>query len=171
MAAFEKKTGKVLWEVEDKWGASYASPVVATIQGKVCALVIAAGESRPTHGGLLTIDVESGEVYDRFSWRAKVYESVLASSPLVVDDQLVFISDCYEKGGVLLEFDEDLSSQPLWMQREFGMHFMMPMVKGRASVWIRRAQSAGYGIQVCEFEKWRIDLDEGLSVEERGRAD
>ena len=129
VAAFEKKTGKVLWEVEDKWGASYASPVVATIQGKVCALVIAAGESRPTHGGLLTIDVESGEVYDRFSWRAKVYESVLASSPLVVDDQLVFISDCYEKGGVLLEFDEDLSSQPLWMQREFGMHFMMPMVK------------------------------------------
>jgi outer membrane protein assembly factor BamB len=77
----------------------------------------------------LTIDVESGEVYDRFPWRAKVYESVLASSPLVVDEKRVFISDCYERGGVLLEFDEDRSSRPLWMQREFGMHFMMPMVK------------------------------------------
>lgn len=129
VAAFDKKTGKVLWEVEDKWGASYASPVVAKIQGKDVALVLAAGESKPAHGGLLTIDVKSGEVYDRFSWRARKYESVLASSPLAVDDKRVFISDCYEKGGVLLEFDEDLMSRPVWMQREFGMHFMMPIVK------------------------------------------
>lgn len=129
VAAFDKQTGKVLWEVEDTWGASYASPVVATIRGKACALVLAAGESKPAHGGLLTIDVETGEVYDRFPWRAKKYESVLASSPLVIDDTRVFISECYELGGVLLEFDESWKSKPLWKQREFGMHFMMPIVK------------------------------------------
>lgn len=129
VAAFDKKTGKVLWEVEDAWGASYASPVVATIRGKSCALVLAAGESKPTHGGLLTIDVETGQVYDRFSWRARKYESVLASSPLVIDDSRVFISECYEIGGVLLKYDEDRKAKPLWKQREFGMHFMMPIVK------------------------------------------
>ena len=129
VAAFDKKSGKVLWEVLDTWGASYASPVVATIRGKACALVLAAGESKPAHGGLLTIDVETGEVYDRFPWRARKYESVLASSPLVIDESHVFISECYELGGVLLAFDESLKSKPLWKQREFGMHFMMPIVK------------------------------------------
>lgn len=129
VAAFDKSSGKTLWEVEDTWGASYASPVVATIRGRACALVLAAGESKPTHGGLLTIDVESGEVYDRFPWRARKYESVLASSPLVIDDSRVFISECYELGGVLLEFDEARKSKPVWKQREFGMHFMMPIMK------------------------------------------
>ncbi|MEP4077815.1 PQQ-binding-like beta-propeller repeat protein [Haloferula sp.] len=129
VAAFDKMTGKALWEVEDTWGASYASPVVAKIRGKACALVLAAGESKPTHGGLLTIDAETGEVYDRFPWRAKKYESVLASSALIIDDTRVFISECYELGGVLLEFDESRKSKPLWKQREFGMHFMMPIEK------------------------------------------
>jgi outer membrane protein assembly factor BamB len=129
VAAFDKKTGKMLWEVEDVWGASYASPVVATIRGKDCALVLAAGESRPAHGGLLTIDVGTGQVYDRYPWRARKYESVLASSPLVIDDSRVFISECYELGGVLLKYDEQRRSKPLWKQREFGMHFMMPIVK------------------------------------------
>ncbi|WP_424315114.1 PQQ-binding-like beta-propeller repeat protein, partial [Haloferula sp.] len=105
VAAFDKKSGEVLWTVVDTWGASYASPVVATIRGKACALVLAAGESRPTHGGLLTIDVETGEVYDRFPWRSRKYESVLASSPLAIDESRVFISECYERGGVLLEYD------------------------------------------------------------------
>lgn len=129
VAAFDKKTGKTLWEVRDTWGASYASPVVATIRGKACALVLAGGESKPAHGGLLTIDAATGEVYDRFPWRARAYESVLASSPLAIDDKRVFISECYQLGGVLLEFDEARKSKPLWKQREFGMHFMMPLVK------------------------------------------
>ena len=129
VAAFDKKTGKTLWEVVDRWGASYASPVVAAIRGKVCAMVLAAGESKPPHGGLLTIDVATGEVYDRFPWRANKYESVLASSPLAIDGNHVFISECYELGGVLLEFDEERKSKPVWKQREFGMHFMMPVVK------------------------------------------
>lgn len=127
VAAFDKRTGKMIWEVEDEWGASYASPVPATIAGRSCVLVLAAGESRPSVGGLLTIDAESGEVYDRFPWRARKYESVLASPPLVLKNGRVFISECYEKGGVLLEFDGEGKSRVVWTQREFGMHFMMPL--------------------------------------------
>jgi outer membrane protein assembly factor BamB len=130
VAAFDKTSGKTLWEVQDAWGASYASPVVGTIRGKDCALVLAAGESKPSHGGLLTIDVRTGKLYDRFSWRARKYESVIASSPLVIDAKRVFISECYEKGGVMLEFDPKLKSKAVWQQREFGMHWMMPLVIG-----------------------------------------
>jgi outer membrane protein assembly factor BamB len=127
VAAFDKVTGKTLWEVEDAWGASYASPIVATLRGREVALVIAAGESRPTQGGLLTIDPRDGKVFDRFSWRARVYESVIAGTPIVLDDRRVFISECYEKGGTLLEFDDALKSRQVWVQRAFALHWMMPL--------------------------------------------
>ena len=128
VAAFDKLTGRTLWEVEDSWGAGYASPIVAKLRGREVALVVAAGESRPSVGGLLTIDPQTGRVFDRFPWRARVYESVIAGTPAVLDDRRVYISDCYEKGGVLLEFDENLKSKPAWTQREFGLHWMMPLL-------------------------------------------
>jgi hypothetical protein len=127
VAAFDKLTGKTLWEVEDTWGAGYASPIVARLRGRDVALVIAAGESRPSVGGLLTLDPESGRVLDRFPWRAKAYESVIAATPLVIDERQVLISECYEKGATLLEFDEQLKSTQVWTQRGFGLHWMMPL--------------------------------------------
>jgi outer membrane protein assembly factor BamB len=128
VAAFDKLTGKTLWETEDAWGASYASPIVAKVNGRDVALVIAAGESRPSQGGLLTIDPHDGRVLDRFSWRARTYESVIAGTPIVVGGNRVFISECYEKGGTLLEFDSNLKSRQLWTQRGFGLHWMMPLI-------------------------------------------
>lgn len=128
VAAFDATTGRTLWEVKDSWGASYASPTVATLRGKTCAIVVAGGESRPPHGGLLVIDVQSGEVHDRVPWRADIYESVLASSPLVIGDRRIFFSDCYAKGGLMLEFDENLKSREVWKERWFGMHWMVPLL-------------------------------------------
>ncbi len=127
VVAFDKVTGKILWEAADDWGASYASPIVVKLRGRDVALVIAAGESRPSVGGLLTIDVRDGRVLDRFSWRARVYESVVAGTPLALDDRRVYLSETYEKGGTLLEFDENLKSKQLWTQRDFGLHWMMPL--------------------------------------------
>ncbi len=129
VAAFDALTGATRWETEDAWGASYASPIVANIAGRDVALVIAAGESRPSQGGLLTIDPRDGRILDRFSWRARAYESVIAGTPVVVGDNRVFISECYEKGGTLLEFDVNLKSRQLWTQRGFGLHWMTPLVR------------------------------------------
>ena len=127
VAALSIRDGRTIWEVRDTWGASYASPTIATLQGVPCAVVAAAGESRPPHGGLLVIDVESGKVLDRFPWRADKYESVLASSPLVLSDKRVYLGDCYGVGGVVLEFDKNLKSRVIWKERWFGMHWMMPL--------------------------------------------
>lgn len=128
VAAFDLKTGKTLWKHEDSWGASYASPVMARLHGRDVAVVLAAGESRPAHGGLLLLNPENGKLCCRFPWRADVYESVLASSPLVLPGNRIFISECYQKGGVLLKFDQDLKSQMVWEERWFGMHMMVPQV-------------------------------------------
>jgi len=127
VAAFDKATGKTLWEVEDTWGASYASPVVVRLRGRDVALVVAAGESRPSAGGLLVIDPGDGRVFERFSWRARAWESAHGSTPLVLGGQRVLLSECYEKGATLLEFDGDLKSRQVWAERGFGLHWMMPL--------------------------------------------
>jgi outer membrane protein assembly factor BamB len=129
VAAFDSLTGRTLWETSDVWGASYASPIVAQLQGRDVVLAMMGGESRPAQGGLLTLDPQDGKVLDRFPWRARAYESATAQTPLVLDDRRVFISECYDKGGTLLEYDASLKAKPLWAQRGFGLHWMMPLAR------------------------------------------
>src|SRR5436190_21790266 len=78
VAAFDKKTGKLVWGAGDQWGASYASPIPATVQGRRRIFVFAGGESRPPSGGLLSIDPQNGSIDFAFPWRSKSYESVNA---------------------------------------------------------------------------------------------
>jgi outer membrane protein assembly factor BamB len=129
VAALAKDTGKEIWNLEDEWGASYASPIVKSINGKEVALVFAGGESRPAIGGLLVIDPDKGTRHARFPWRADKYESATASTPIVIGKNRVFISECYALGGALLEFAEDWSFKEVWQERWFGMHWMTPVQK------------------------------------------
>lgn len=129
VAAFDRVNGETVWEYRDEWGASYASPVVARMHGREVVLVMAGGESKPAVGGLLVLDAKTGKRLARVPWRARKFESVLAASPLVLSGNRVFFSECYEKGGKLIEFDEDFRVKELWENREFGMHWMMPMAK------------------------------------------
>ena len=101
---------------------------MAKLHGKDVALVIAAGESKPTHGGLLLLDPKTGKLHCRFPWRADIYESVLASTPLALPNNKIFISDCYQKGGVLLQIDEKFQPKTIWTERYFGMHMMTPQL-------------------------------------------
>lgn len=128
VAALDRLTGRTVWEVEDSWGADYASPVVVALRGREVALVMTGGESRPSQGGLLTLDPRTGAVLDRFPWRAKAYESATAATPAVIGDERVFISECYEKGGTMLDFDRQLKSRQIWAERGFGLHWMMPLL-------------------------------------------
>lgn len=128
VAAFDALDGSLTWKHHDEWGASYASPVISKIHDQDALLVLAAGESKPAHGGLLTLNPKTGKLFSRFSWRADIYESVLASSPLSLPNNQVFISECYEKGGVLLQFNKDLQPNPVWTKRYFGMHMMTPLL-------------------------------------------
>ena len=130
VAAFNRKTGDEVWTYKGEWGASYSSPVIKKIRDKDVLLVFAGGEGRPSKGGLLALNPESGELYDRFSWRADSYESVNASVPVVIDNDKVFVSECYGNGGVLLQFDKKHKLSVVWKERWFGMHWMTPLVIG-----------------------------------------
>jgi len=128
VAAFDKRTGKMVWGAGDEWGPSYASPIPADTQAGRRIFVFAGGESRPAAGGLLVINPATGEVDGRFPWRGGPYESVNASSPVVVENN-VYISEAYGAGGVLLEIQEAGSCEEIWRNEALNTHFMTAIHK------------------------------------------
>jgi outer membrane protein assembly factor BamB len=95
IVAFDKYSGEVVYEITDEL-ASYASPKLARVGNRRWCFVLA-------RGGLVAFDPLTGRVDFQYPWRATLLESVNASTPLVVDNE-VFISECYQIGSSLLEF-------------------------------------------------------------------
>lgn len=128
VVAFDVRTGKVAWNAGNQWGPSYATPVPATIHGKRRVLAFAGGKSNPPTGGLLCIDPANGKVDFEFPWRGTRRESVNASSPVVIGND-VFISEWYGTGGVLLEITDEFQPKVVWKNPNFGTHFMSAVEK------------------------------------------
>ncbi len=122
VAAFHKQTGVLAWGAGERWGPSYASPVPATIHGRPSLLVFAGGESRPPSGGLLCLDPATGSIDFEFPWRSRLVESVNASSPVVIGDQ-VFISANYKTGSALVSVQEDFTAKAAWTNPDLGTHW------------------------------------------------
>jgi outer membrane protein assembly factor BamB len=132
VAAFDLKTGKLLWRVEDEWGASYASPVLARLHGQDKVLIYAGGESDPAIGGLFCIDPASGTLHDRYPWRDEEYIQSTGSSPVVIPEKnRVFISTVYPKnrphGGVMVEYDPSFKAKQVWSSTQIACHWMTPL--------------------------------------------
>lgn len=130
VVAFDLTSGKTRWVTTDKWGASYSSPVNANINGQDVCLIFTGGESRPPEGGLLVINPKNGKKLARVPWRSSTYESANAVPPIPVRNNRVFISECYEKGGVMLSFDSKFNPQIEWHKPELNIHWMTPIVVG-----------------------------------------
>ncbi len=108
VVAFDKLTGKVRYKISDEL-ASYSSPTLATINGRRWCFVLA-------RGGLIAFEPATGKIDFHFPWRARAYESVNASNPVVIDDR-VFISECYGLGSALLKAKEG-GYEVLWADAE-----------------------------------------------------
>jgi outer membrane protein assembly factor BamB len=124
LVAFDKLTGKVRYKTGDDL-AAYASPVLATIQGRRSCFVFA-------RSGLLGIDPANGKTIFHHPWRARAFESVNASCPVVVGDR-VFISETYGPGSVLLKIKPDRVEE-IWSdadkpadEKSMQCHWMTPI--------------------------------------------
>ncbi|MFO0825367.1 MAG: PQQ-binding-like beta-propeller repeat protein [Gemmataceae bacterium] len=106
--AFDKKTGAVKYAVGDEL-ASYASPTIATIDGKKTALYFG-------RGALSGFDPQTGKSLFHFPWRAKIEESVNAANPTVIGNKIL-LTECYGPGSVLLEV-KDGKPKVLWSDEE-----------------------------------------------------
>ena len=94
IVAFNKYTGEVVYEISDEL-ASYASPIMATIDGRRWGFMFA-------RGGLVGFEPATGKLDFHYPWRCQRIESVNASSPVVAGD-LVFISESYEIGSSVVQ--------------------------------------------------------------------
>ena len=98
IVSLNKKTGEVAYKsVNDL--ASYVSLKMATINDQVLLLAW-------MRGSLFGVEPKTGKVSFEFPWRARMLESVNASTPIVVDDQIL-ISECYQLGSALIELEDD----------------------------------------------------------------
>ncbi len=162
VAGLDKLTGKTVWGVGKEWTAGYASPIPATVNGKRRVFVFTGGASSPSTGGLICLDPVEGKEIFRFPWRARRRESVNASSPVVIGNQ-VYISECYGPGGALLEVKPDGTFREVWSNQTLNTHFMTAIHKNGYLYGI-----SGHGPQnaplVCielktGKEMWRAEPD------------
>lgn len=110
---------KVEWKRYEKQ-ASYSTPVLATVNGKRMAFCL-------MRQGLVSLNPQTGEVYDSFWYRARVDESVNASDPVVVSNEVLISSAYYKSGAVLLKIKEDQKFEELWRSLVLEDHFMTPI--------------------------------------------
>jgi outer membrane protein assembly factor BamB len=126
IVAFDKKTGAVRWQTGNDL-ASYSSPVVTKIAGRDIIFMFA-------RSGLLAIDPAKGQTIAQFPWRARRLESVNASTPVVVGNE-IFISETYELGSALVRFN-GAAFQEIWTDRDrrrnqaMALHWNTPIETG-----------------------------------------
>jgi outer membrane protein assembly factor BamB len=124
--AFDKKTGAVRWQTGNDL-ASYSSPIVTKIAGRDVIFMFA-------RSGLLAIDPAKGQTIAQFPWRARKLESVNASTPVVVGNE-IFISETYEVGSAVVRFD-GAAFQEIWTDRDrrrnqaMALHWNTPIETG-----------------------------------------
>ena len=115
VVAIGRATGEPNWKATSD-GASYATPVVATIHGKRLAFVF-------TKAGLVALEATSGKVLWDIPFRSRLFESVNATSPIVVDD-VVFVSATYGTGSLAVRVMPDGTYKEIWRSvRSMDSHF------------------------------------------------
>ena len=172
VAAFDKSTGRMVWGAGTEWGAGYASPVPATVHGQRRVFVFAGAESRPPTGGLIVLDPATGSIDFTFPWRSRSYESVNASSPVVVGNR-VFISATYRAGSALLKIAPDFTHSVAWTTQEVGLHWNTAVHKDGYLYAYDGRNEPDAAIVCIELKSgkvvWREVPEWNESIEYRGR--
>jgi outer membrane protein assembly factor BamB len=161
LVALDPGTGKELWAAKHTWGSSYSSPIPAALNGRDCILAFQGGMDDPPTGGLLVIDEKTGEILSATPHRAKMFESVSVSSPVVTGNR-VYVAEAYTEGGICVEIAPDFSARVAWKSPKFDTYLVTALAHegclyGFAGAHQQNAELACYDIASGK-ELWRDDL-------------
>ena len=107
IVAFDKLTGEVRYQAVNDL-ASYSSLRVADINGEPTLLAW-------MRASLYGLEPKTGKEKFSFYWRAKKLESVNAAMPVAINGDKVLLTECYERGSVLLKVDpESREPEVVW---------------------------------------------------------
>lgn len=155
--AVDRATGKTVWTATDQ-GASYATPRAATIHGARHVFVF-------TEAGLVDLAPSDGTVRWSIPFRSRLYESVNATSPLVVGAR-VLVSATYGTGSLCGTLLPDGSWREDWRNpRGLESHFSN-MIEVDGFVYAFSGRHEG-GAALCCVElatgkfRWKHESDLG----------
>lgn len=106
-AAFDRKTGDLVWKGDKSYQAGYGSPIAFDWNGKRCF----AGFNGY---GLFIVDASNGNEISNFEWKTR--SGINAATPIRKDNQF-FISSGYGVGGGLISVDESGKAEQKWHNR------------------------------------------------------
>ncbi|MCL4211962.1 MAG: PQQ-like beta-propeller repeat protein [Phycisphaeraceae bacterium] len=147
--AFDKKTGREVWQTSKNYGDAYATPIEFDAQGTPALAIF-------NRTGLVLIAQKDGSQIAVFEWSIQPY--VNAAHPVVTGNK-VFISSGYNHGCALLEHaGSDL--KPLWTSKIMRTHM------NAVTLW----QDHLYGYDDSVFKCIDLQGNEKWSVRGIGKA-
>ena len=147
IVAFHKDSGKEAWRAT-RDGASYSSPVVATLGGRRTAVFF-------TRQGVVLLDPQDGTVRYQKRWRSRSEASVNAATPVVAGD-LLFFSACYETGALLLRVGKD-QVQEVWSGDDsLSCHYNTPVPYRGHLYGIDGRQESGARLRCIELKTGKV---------------
>jgi outer membrane protein assembly factor BamB len=121
LVGYNKDTGDLAWSIESG-EAAYSSPTAITALGRRQALFL-------THRGLTSVVPATGETLWRYPWP----EVLNVATPLLIDEDLIFVSAAYDKGCALVRITEDgetMGAELVWEGRTMRNHFNTSVAHG-----------------------------------------
>lgn len=142
-----RDTGKEAWRATSH-EAGYASPIVATLQGRRQAVFF-------TREGIIALDPATGKVGYQKRYRARIQASVNAATPVVLGNS-VFVSASYGVGAILLRFD-DVGVREVWQSDEvMSNHFSTCVADGESLFGIDGRQEAGANLRCIHWPTGKV---------------
>jgi len=108
IAAFDKKTGHVLWTSHTD-ALAYSSPIALTFNGVRQILFL-------TQNNLVSVAPADGTVYWTYPWEG----AINIATPIFIPDDKIFISAAYGKGAALLQMNavnDGIGVEEIWKSR------------------------------------------------------
>lgn len=120
LVACDRATGEIAWTA-DSGEAGYSSPIAVTSGGRRQVLFL-------TMRALLSVAPSDGSVLWYYDW-----PGTNIATPLLVGDDLVFVSASYDKGAAVVRMTgegDDVDVERVWASREMRNHFNSSVLFG-----------------------------------------
>ncbi len=144
------KTGNIQWKLSDH-EAGYASPVATKIKNQKLAICF-------TRHGFLCIDPKKGEIIIEKENRAEMNASVNAASPVVIENNKIFLSACYGVGASLWLIDiENKRIKELWQTNDnLDCHYATPVLFDGHLIGYHGRQETGTQLRCIDVKNGKI---------------
>lgn len=145
VVAFDRATGAVKWKCGSN-PPGYSSAVAAPVGGRDTVFALL-GDA------LLAVDPVAGAVTDSFKWETQFGGNI--ATPVVVDNEYVFVSAAYGSGCALVRAEragDAVTLKPVYARRRSGFqaHIATPVYKDKHLFGIDGTRGSG-GLKCIEF--------------------